>query len=229
MKTMEYKGCVSEIKDVTEKGTVTFYAAVFGNRDLGNDIIDQGAFKKTLMENAKTIRHFKHHDQWQMPGVIQDIKEDNYGLLVQSKLILNTQLGRETYEEYRAMVEAGKSMDHSIGFRAIKSEPYTENEEEIRRLKEIRLFEVSTLTAFGMNPLAQTVGVKSFEELDLTTLLTEEKYYKALLSCRFTDAKLESIEGLYKHLQSLIASRSVNTPNVEPIDAKEFINQIKFF
>jgi len=227
---MEYKGCVSEIKEITEKGIVTFYAAVFGNKDYGNDIIEPGAFRKTLSENIKNIRHFKQHDGWQMPGVIQEINEDSYGLLVKSKLILNTQLGKETYEEYKAMAEAGKSMDHSIGYRTIKWDTSNENNEEVRRLKEIKLFEVSTLTAFGMNPLAQTVGVKSLEQFNFDQLLTEKKYLDILLKCQFTDAKLEHIEQLKAHIESLITSRSkANTQKQEPISASELINNIKFF
>jgi HK97 family phage prohead protease len=220
-RAMEYKGCVSEIKDVTQSGTVVFYASVFGNADLGGDIIEAGAFKKTLNENMKAIRHFKHHNPKLMPGVIQELKEDSYGLLATSKLILNTQLGKETYEEYKAMAEAGKSMDHSIGYSTIKFED--DKSQDLRKLKEVRLFEVSTLTEWGMNPLAQTVAVKSIEEL-----IKEQKYFTELLNCRFTDAKLEQIEQLKAHIESLIESRLVDTPKNEPISASELITNIKF-
>jgi HK97 family phage prohead protease len=229
-KAMEYKGCVSEIKEVDEQGIVTFYAAVFGNTDLGNDIIEQGAFKKTLMENVKNIRHFKHHDSWKMAGVIQEINEDGFGLLVKSKLILKTQLGLETYEEYKAMIAAGKSMDHSIGYRVIKNETERVNDDEVRRIKELKLFEVSTLTAWGMNPLAQTVNVKSLDNIDLNTLLTEQKYFQNLLNCKFTDAKLEQIEQLKKHIDSLVLSRSPKNTPIEPIMLKgsDVIKSINF-
>lgn len=225
---MEYKGCLSEIKDVSEKGVVTFYAAVFTNKDLGNDIIEPGAFRKTLMESSKSIRHFKHHDSSLMPGVVQTASEDNYGLLVQSKLILGTQLGRETYEEYKAMMEAGKSMDHSIGFSTIKYE--NDEEQQTRKLKELRLFEVSTLTAWGMNPLAQTVNVKSLENLDLNELLKEAKYFQLLLNCKFTDAKLTELEQFKNHIISLIESRSEKNTPEKPIviTGSEAIKLINF-
>jgi HK97 family phage prohead protease len=222
-RAMEYKGCITEIKDVTQSGLVIFYASVFGNTDLGGDIIEAGAFKKTLKENQKNIRHFKHHNPKLMPGVIQELKEDDYGLLATSKLILSTQLGKETYEEYKAMAEAGKSMDHSIGYSTIKYED--DQTTQTRKLKEIRLFEVSTLTEWGMNPLAQTVNVKSIDEL-----LKEHKYFELLLKCNFTDAKLNELEQFKAHLESLIASRQkIDTPTLEPISATEFINNLKFF
>lgn len=225
---MEYKGCLSEVKELSNKGRVQFYASVFGNRDYGDDIIENGAMRKTISENYKNIRHFKHHDSWKMVGVIQELKEDHFGLLVNSQLILNTQLGRETYEEYKAMAEAGKSMDHSIGYRVIRSE----NDEVAgtRRIKELQLFEVSTLTAWGMNPLAQTVAIKSLDTKSLDELLKDEKYFNILLNAPFTDAKLESLEALKNHVTSLIEQkrRLVHPSGDAPINGGELVQAIKF-
>lgn len=227
---MEYKSCQTEIKEIDHSGTVIFYAAVFGNEDLGGDTLSRGATTKTIQENVKNIRHFKHHDSSLMPGVIQEIKEDSYGLLVKSKLILSTQIGKETYEEYKAMAEVGKSMDHSIGYRTIKSENDTSNPDIYRRiLKEIQLFEVSTLTAWGMNPLAHTVSVKSLEQLDFNLLLKEQKYLDQLLKCRFTDAKLEHIEQVKKHIDDIVLSRNQSTqPQRIVLKGSDLINNLNF-
>lgn len=227
---MEYKASRSEIRDVDPNGTVVFYASIFNNKDLGGDIILHGAFKKTIRENFKNIRHFKHHDSWKMPGVIQELSEDQTGLLVKSKLILNTAIGNETYEEYKAMMEAGKSLDHSIGYNSIKFD--IDNTREERTLKELKLFEVSTLTAWGMNPLAQTVNVKSLENIPFELLLKEQKYFELLLKCRFTDAKLEHLEQLKSHIDSLIAEKAGSTtlpgkPNI--VEGSKKISEIKFF
>lgn len=224
---MEYKAAITEIKDLSEMGIVTFYASVFGNKDLGGDVIEKGAFSKTINENSKNVRHFKHHDSTQMVGVVKEMQEDSKGLLVTSQLILKTQLGSETYEEYKAMLQAGKSMDHSIGYNVIKKD----EKEDVRYLKELRLMEVSTLTAWGMNPLAQTVDVKSLEQLNFDQLLTEERYYKALLNAKFTDAKLERIEGLHNYLKSLIDERAAKSTRAKQpivVQGKDFINNFKF-
>lgn len=227
---MEYKSCQTEIKEIDQKGTVIFYAAVFGNEDLGGDTLARGATSKTIQENFKNIRHFKHHNSSMMPGVVQDIKEDSYGLLVNSKLILNTQLGLETYEEYKAMAEVKKSMDHSIGYRTIKSENDTSDPDIYRRiLKEIQLYEVSTLTAWGMNPLAQTVSVKNFDQLDFELLLKEKTYLDRLLKCRFTDAKLEQIEQLKNHIDSILLSRKQSTePEKIIVKGSDLIQTLNF-
>jgi uncharacterized protein len=230
MRTMEYKSAQTEVKDLDKKGRVKFYASVFGNEDYGGDVVEAGAFKKTISENYKKIRHLKYHDKNIMPGVIikdGGLIEDNYGLLVTSDLILTTQEGHDTYEQYKAMLEADKSMDHSIGYSVIKKE----QKGDVRFLKELMLMEVSTLTAWGMNKFAETVDVKSFQNLDFNQLLTEEKYYKALLNCKFTDAKLDNIQGLYDYLKSLITERAAeSTQGDEPIVIKgsDYIKTLNF-
>lgn len=228
---MEYKSCQTEIKELDENtGMVVFYAAVFGNEDLGGDILVKGATTKTIQENAKNIRHFKHHNSTLMPGVVKEISEDSYGVLVKSQLILSTQLGRETYEEYKAMASAQKSMDHSIGYKTIKfDEDRKDPLKWIRFLKEIKLFEVSSLTGFGMNPLARTVDVKTLEQLDFNILLTEQKYFDQLLKCRFTDAKLEHIEQVKKHIDDIVLSRKQSTqPQQIVLKGSDLINNLNF-
>lgn len=228
---MEYKSCQTEIKDLDEStGTVVFYGAVFGNEDLGGDTLMKGAASKTIRENFKNIRHFKHHNSSLMPGVIKEISEDGYGILVKSSLILSTQTGRETYEEYKAMASVEKSMDHSIGYKTIKFDEDRNDPTVWKRiLREIKLFEVSTLTAWGMNPLAQTVSVKGFDDLDFNLLLNEQKYFDQLLKCRFPDAKLEHIEQVKKHIDAIVLSRKQSTqPRQILLKGSDLINNLNF-
>ena len=228
---MEYKSCQTEIKDLDENtGTVVFYGAVFGNEDLGGDTLMNGAATKTIRENFKNIRHFKHHNSTLMPGVIKEITEDSYGILVKSDLILSTQIGKETYEEYKAMASAKKSMDHSIGYSTIKFDEDRKDPNKLKRiLREIKLYEFSTLTAWGMNPLAQTVSVKNLEQLDFNLLLTEQKYFDQLLKCRFTDAKLEHIEQVKKHIDDIVLSRKQSTqPQRIVLKGSDLINNLNF-
>ena len=228
---MEYKSCQTEIKDLDENtGTVVFYAAVFGNEDLGGDTLMKGAASKTIRENFKNIRHFKHHNSSLMPGVIKEISEDGYGILVKSSLILSTQVGRETYEEYKAMASAQKSMDHSIGYKTIKFDEDRNDPNMWKRiLREVKLFEVSTLTAWGMNPLAQTVSVKNLDEFDFNLILKEQKYFDQLLKCRFTDAKLEHIEQVKKHIDDIVLSRKQSTqPQQMVLKGSDLINNLNF-
>jgi len=221
------KSCLTLIKDVDEKGTVVFYGSAFNTPDRVKDIAVKGAYKKTIAESFKEIQHYKNHDSTLMPGVIKELSEDNYGLLAKSQLILGTQLGRETHEEYKAMAEAGKSMSHSIGYYPVKEEP---DGKGYNLLKEIALFEISTLTKRPAHPDALTVGIKSFDDMDIEELVVEERFYKNLLNCSFKDAKLSNLELLKNHIDALIIKKSreitleVNEPQMSKSDILKFLN-----
>lgn len=218
-----YKSCLTEVKDIDEKGTVVFYASVFDTPDRVKDIVDFGAYQKTINENFKEIQHYKNHDSTLMPGVIKELSEDQNGLKAKSSLILKTQLGLETYEQYKAMAEAGKSMSHSIGYVPVREE----QKGEFNHLKEIFLFEVSSLTKRPAHPDALTLGVKSFEEMDFDELVKEEIFYTNLLNCKFADAKLENLEKVKQHITALIDElRRKSAPNPEdtPLTAEEMLN-----
>jgi len=193
-----------EIKELTEKGQVQFYANVFNNLDTDFDISLPGSFKKTLKDNGKRLRHFKHHDRWQMPGVVTEAKEDKIGLLITSQLIMENTLGRETYEEYKALQAAGKEMEHSVGVSAVKYE--MDNDTEVRTVSEWKLWEVSTLTAWGSNPEAIMVGIKSLGDANREDLEREVIFLKALLNISsYDDLKLEQIEKQYNKLNEVRA------------------------
>jgi len=216
----QFKSCLTQVKDVDEKGIVTFYGSVFKSPDRVKDIVDPGAYTKTITENFKEIQHYKNHDSTLMPGVIQEIKEDDNGLLVRSKLILGTQLGKETYEEYRAMAESEKSMSHSIGYSPVREQ---KDDKGFNHLKEIFLFEVSTLTKRPAHPDALTVGIKSLDEL-----IKEEDFYEQLLKCDFPDAELEQLEKIKDKITALIKeARRKDAPAPKDTPLKVIVKPFK--
>ena len=210
-----FKAQLTKIEDIDNKGIVKFYASVFGNLDKAGDIVDPGAYSKTIAENIKEIQHYKNHDSRLMPGVVTEAKEDDRGLLITSKLILGTQLGKETYEEYKAMAEAGKSMFHSIGYIPVKEE----KKDDGNHLKEIFLREVSTLTAHPANSEALTVDVKS--EID---------FIDQLLKSDLSDVTLEKLESIKQKIQSLIETKRAVDPQHskqnEPTITRDELKQI---
>lgn len=204
----EYKSVLTKVDDVDSSGVVRFYASIFNTPDRVKDIVVKGAYTKTITENFKEIQHYKNHDSTLMPGVITELKQDDVGLLVTSKLILNTQLGRETYEEYKAMAEAGKSMAHSIGYVPVKEEPQA----GFNYLKEILLYEVSTLTKRAAHPDALTVDVKTIE------------YLKAMLKTDLPDEELAELEKIKNEIEALLAVSRKSTEKVEkPLTKSEIL------
>ncbi len=148
---METKDFMFDIKSVEDNGIVEGYAAVFGNKDLGDDIIDPGAFKKTINER-KNVPLLWYHQPPEVLGLVFEMEEDNKGLKSRSQINLDTQLGREKF----SLIRQGAIKGMSIGFEAIK-ETW---DGTVRRLKEIKLWEISLVT-FPMNPLAQVTGIKA--------------------------------------------------------------------
>ena len=208
-----------EIKDIDEKGVVTFYANAFNVVDSDNDISLPGSFRKTIGENRSRLRHLKWHDPRFMPGAIKEISEDEIGLLSKSQLILNTQLGRETYEEYKALASVGQRMEHSVAVHPVK---YSFNSNQVREVSEWKLTEVSTLTAWGANSSALTVEIKSLENYTREQLEQDIVMLKALMNIRvYDDIKLEQIEKQINYLNELKAVIQPEPPATTDIDTLE--------
>lgn len=160
---MKTKACKFYLKTVDEKGTFEGLAAVYGNVDLGDDIIEPGAFTKTLKDSKGKVPVLWQHDM-RAPvglGILEDSKE---GLLIHGELVMEVPKAQEAYALMKKEVMKGLS----IGYDTIVSE--YDKDADIRRLKELRLWEVSLVT-FPMNPEAQITAVKDINELILTDAL----------------------------------------------------------
>lgn len=110
-------GTVTDV-DV-KKRIITGYASKFGNIDLHNDMIMQGAFKKTLKERGVEGNNsiwFLHNHKTENPlGKPRVLKEDSYGLYFEAPIV-DTTIGSDVLKLY----EAGLINEHSIGFSTIK-------------------------------------------------------------------------------------------------------------
>jgi len=147
----------SEIKaDDNEDGTFEGYGSVFNNTDLGNDVIEAGAFAKSLKRRKPQNVKLLYQHKSDMPiGVFDEIKEDAHGLVVKGRLALKTQAGAEAYE----LLKMGALDGLSIGFRVNPKEVSYDKRGNKRIIKEVDLMEVSLVT-FPMNPQATVRSVK---------------------------------------------------------------------
>jgi uncharacterized protein len=147
----------SEIKAENNKGIFTGYGSIFGNEDQGNDIMQKGAFTKSLVNRpVSKVKMLYQHKTDEPIGVFTEIYEDNKGLYVKGQLAMGTQKGREAYE----LLKMGALDGMSIGFRADpEKQGYNENKRGVRTLKEVDLMEISLVT-FPMNESALIETVK---------------------------------------------------------------------
>ncbi len=156
MPDMECKTFKFDVKEVKEdEGTFTGHAATFSDKpDSYGDIIDAGAFTKTLKEGGKRIKSLWNHSVMEPIGKPTELSEDDKGLLFKVKLSLGVQRAREVL----SLMKDGVITEMSIGYDTMK-ETYRDG---VRHLQEIRLWDISPVT-FAANPEAIITGVKAEE------------------------------------------------------------------
>ncbi|MFW1676446.1 HK97 family phage prohead protease [Pontibacter sp. JAM-7] len=146
------------IKAVSDSGEFEGYGSVFGNKDSDSDIVVAGAFAASLAEwNSKNRfpAMLWQHDMHEPIGVYTEMKEDEHGLYVKGRLLIEDDpLAKRAH----AHMKAGSLGGMSIGYR-LKDWDYDDNK-NAWLLKEIDLWEVSLVT-FPANEEARISNVKS--------------------------------------------------------------------
>ena len=159
----DYKGL-----DTDDDGSFEGYASVFGNKDLGNDVIKKGAFADSIKyKKPKQIKLLYQHKTDEPIGVIDTLEEDSRGLKIKGRLAMGTQKGKEVFE----LMKMGALDSMSIGYR-LSPDDYKYNDKQKKRtITNLDLMEISMVT-FPMNPKAKITKVK-LAEMDVREL---EKY-----------------------------------------------------
>ncbi|HTF69828.1 MAG TPA: HK97 family phage prohead protease [Edaphobacter sp.] len=139
-----------QIKALSDDGSFEGLLAVYNNVDLGQDLIEPGAFKKTIAEKGNTIPLLWQHDP-DFPIGSLTLLDGADALRVKGQLLLDIQQAKTAYSLIKANVIKGLS----IGYDTVKAEV----ENGVRMLKELRLWEGSIVT-FPMNEAAMITSVK---------------------------------------------------------------------
>lgn len=153
----EQKTFKFQVKEVDEQeGTFTGHAATFRDKpDSWGDIIDRGAFTKTLKEGGKRIKSLWNHSVMEPIGKPIEMAEDDTGLAFKIKLSLGVQRAREVL----SLMRDGVITEMSIGYDTMK-ETYRDG---ARHLQEIRLWDLSPVT-FAADSDAVITSVKAEEK-----------------------------------------------------------------
>jgi len=206
--SLEIKSSIKAYHDDEEDkdyGTFEGYGSVFGNKDLGNDVIERGAFLKSLKRRKPQNVKLLYQHKSDMPiGVFDEIREDDHGLVVKGRLALKTQAGAEAYE----LLKMGALDGLSIGFRVNPKEVSYDKRGNKRIIKEVDLMEVSLVT-FPMNPQATVRSVKG-EEISIREW---ENGMRDAFSLSRSEAKMAA-----KAVTDAFGQRDVDT-NAELVDA----------
>ena len=142
--------------DVTEKGIVTVAVNGIGIEDVQHDISMPGSFADTLRDDIKKMRWYLNHDTRQLLGVPLTGEEKDGNLIMTGQMNLNKQICRDVFEDYKLFHKAGRTLEHSIGVKALERDAT-----DRRKVKRWKMLEYSTLTGWGANPQTFLVGLKS--------------------------------------------------------------------
>ncbi len=168
-----------QIKEAKADGSFTGYAAVFGNVDLGQDVILPGAFKTAKTTADGKIRIALDHNLGRLVGKAK-FAQDEHGLRVEGQLTLGVSYARDAYE----LMKDGVLDGLSVGFNIARGGSTWEDRDDsyVRLISDAELWEFS-LVAFGMNPEALVDSVKAANIRDFEAQLRGLGYSQREAKC----------------------------------------------
>lgn len=160
------------------QGIVEHIIAVMGNLDMGNDIIHNGAFAKTISERGTKVRVLDAHNtdsimrvlgkprsmreigKHELPSdLLMKYPDANGALLVETQYLMNTPEGKGAFER----IQSGAVDEYSIGYDPLDFD-YSEvlhdgKKVTARNLRTLKLYEYSPVL-WAMNPATATLSAK---------------------------------------------------------------------
>lgn len=132
-------------------------ASVYGNIDHAGDIVERGAYKRTLdrfQASTKGIPFLAHHRHDKPIGRILELRDSEEGLYFKARFS-----DSHDGQNVRSQFLDGTLDSFSIGYRVLQKQADRVNDRKVLRLKEIALHEISAVT-FPCNELAKLTAVK---------------------------------------------------------------------
>jgi HK97 family phage prohead protease len=161
---MPTRGFPFEIKELTSTGAFSGIASPYGVTDLLNEVVDAGAFVRTLSDGGRQRPLLWQHTQ---PVGLCQLTDDPTGLMLTGKLSMGIQLAQDAYH----LLKDGVVKGLSIGFQTVREEFV----DGVRHLKEIKLWEISLVT-FPCNESAQVTSVKAARTDQIRAALAELRF-----------------------------------------------------
>ena len=226
------------VKSVSETGNgeVEGYASIFGNIDQHGEIVERGAFTKTIAERGDKVLFCWQHNKHEIIGKIVELREDQKGLYFRAQFA-PTPRGQEA----RELLKMGALGGFSFGFNVLQeTQERLSNGRPITRLKQLRLTEISAVSQ-PCNEEALPLGVKSVEapEFSDEEMALIEEFKSNLLAQRTaeqSDDVSEGSEGIAEAIEAVADAAAAACEAVEEwvaeqepeIDAEQVKKAIQF-
>lgn len=205
-----------EIKELTQAGTFSGMASVYGIIDSDNDIIQAGAFSESIAR--RKVKMLWQHDRDEPIGIFTKIEERGNILYVEGELAMGVEQADAAY----ILLKQGAVDGLSVGF--VTKEYDYDVDSNVRTITKAELYEVSIVT-FPANEAAKITNVKSFQELlpkDVERALRKEfnlsqseakafmaKGYSAVKQCDVAenteDESQRDVDSLGNELKKMVA------------------------
>jgi HK97 family phage prohead protease len=206
----EVKDFKFQVKSVNEDGTFEGYSAVYGNVDLGGDVVEPGAFTKTLSDRKNQSYLLWQHKADRPIGDAQYTDETS-GLFMKGSLWLDMPDAKVAHTFLLKSLEKGLPAGLSIGYNAVQRDYDSKG---VRHLRELKLYESSIVTV-AMNDRAFVTAVKSADDLDefverFNAISEEIKSGRALSEASRTrlKASMDSMKQAMDHLSALMTDET---------------------
>jgi HK97 family phage prohead protease len=197
-----------DLKSLDDSGQFEGIASVYGNVDSYGDIVEAGAFSKTIAERGKSVPILWQHDS-RLPIGSGEVYDAGTHLGIKGKILEAVSHGADAMR----LAKAGIVKGLSIGYQVLKDS--WDADRKVRLLKEIKLYEVSFVT-FPANELAVLTGIKSglLEDDAYDTL---QHYATELKAGRILSAaNMAKLKSIVENLQSLLADAEAAEKAAEP-------------
>ncbi len=220
---IQYKDVATMPLDVDNTSRrVKVVISEMGSKDLDNDIIERGAYDKTIAERgpngSKSIHHLIDHNPSFGSGFLSTFSELYVAgdQLIGVSTLPNTTLANDTMKLY----EAGLIQNHSIGFQTIASIA-PKSEGDARIITAIKLWEGSAVV-FGANPNTPTLSVgKGMIDPDLIGKICKQMMLvsKEIKDGKYTDEGFSLLQYYIKQLEDFKESTTTEAAlkNVAPM------------
>jgi HK97 family phage prohead protease len=196
--SMDFKAIKFETKAIDDN-KFEGYASYFNNIDSYDDIIERGAFKKTISENRGRIKVLWQHDAAEPIGIPEEMYEDDNGLYVRAKISMT-----DTGKKAMTLIKDGVITEMSIGYDVMKDDYKMMGNRRVRMLKEVRLWEFSPVT-FAANDKAKIMKMRSLLE----------------------NVKYDNMDAVLQYIKSLDNQPPNGTDYIEPNMIMEIIKKLK--
>jgi HK97 family phage prohead protease len=174
------------------------------------EIIDRGAFNKTLSDKSNIFALYAHDDNKVLGSTnagTLELENTDDGLICRCELP-NTTYGNDAWE----IIKRGDVKTLSFGFSPVKWD--SADNGKLRTLKEVKLFEVSFCVPFPAYPETNSQVLRGFKRMKIDI----ENVNEILEKEKIDEKELETLKELVKSINEVIEK---NSPESEEEAARE--------